>query len=222
MESSSTQALETSWIRAQAWRFAFLLSGAAMLAGGPQHPSPDLTKSFEDSTATMLADPGWVPAHLGILASYLLLLTALWLWARRAQPGGRLRAWTRFAMLAVALGVVEMAFHTASVLDVERLRAGEATPILTAHLVLAATVNPVLAIGVAGLAVVAAWGRRLGSRWIAWVPVVGGALYGAASPYVVLTHDQRVSPLFAIGTALLALWFVLVALWPVRGEKTEV
>jgi hypothetical protein len=28
---------------------------------------------------------------------------------------------------------------------------------------------------------------------------------------VVVTHDQRVSPLFAIGSALMAIWFFLVA-----------
>lgn len=204
----------------RAWRLAFVLSGVAMFVGGPQHPSPDLSRSFHESTAVMLANPSWVPSHLGLLAAYILLLAGLWLWGRTSAPAGVTRSWLRFALVAVALGVVEMAFHTASVVDLAHLRGGEPTPILTTHLVLAATVNPLLGIAVAGVAVLGARDGLLGSRWIAWLPVAGGALYGFASTYVVTTHDQRVSPLFAIGTSLMAFWFVLVALWPVRPSTS--
>lgn len=197
-----------------AWRVAFLLSGVAMFAGGPQHPGPDLSLSFHESTAAMLANPNWVPSHLGLLAGYVFLLAGLWLWGRAASPRGATWIWLRVALVAVALGVGEMMFHTASVIDLERLRAGEATPVLTTHLLLAATVNPLLALAVAVVAVLGARDRLLGSRWIAWLAVVGGTLYGIASAYVVASHDQRVSPLFAIGTSLLAIWFVLVAVWP--------
>jgi hypothetical protein len=192
-----------------------------MFAGGPRHPSPDLRLSFYESTAVMLADPAWVPAHLGLLVSYVFLLTALWLWGRAAQPGHSARGWQRFALFAVALGIVEMAFHTASVADLDRLRAGAATPVLTSHLALAAVVNPLLGVAVGGIAVAGARERLLGSPWIAWTAILGGALYGGASLYVVVTHDQRVSPLFAIGSSLMALWFLLVGLWAVRGAKAS-
>lgn len=206
-------------MRVQAWRVAFLLSGLAMFAGGPQHPSPDLRLSFQESTAVMLANPAWVPAHLGLLVSYAFLLMAVWRWGRDTPPARSTRAWQRVTLIAIALAIVEMVFHTASVIDVERLRAGVTTPILTTHLVLAALVNPLLGVAVGGLAVAAARNHVLGSLWIAWMAVLGGAMYGGASLYVVLTEDQRVSPFFAIGSSLMALWFLLVAFWPVRATR---
>ena len=116
-----------------------------------------------------------------MLAGYVLLLAGLWLWARRTSPRGATRTWLRAALVAVALGVVEMISHTASGVDLERLRAGDTTPVLETHLLLAAAVNPVLGIAVAGVAVQGARDRLLGSRWISWLAVVGGALYGPAS-----------------------------------------
>lgn len=199
------------------WRAAFFLSGAAMMAGGPRHPSPHLDLPFDDSIARMLAHPDWVPSHFFILLSFLLLLAGLALWQRDAGLSGRARTWSRFALVAAGLAVVEMSFHLAAVLDVDRLRAGAATPILTTHLFLTAIVNPLVGLTLAVLALHGARLRRLGSRWIAWMAVLGGAAFGAAGAYVVLTHDQRVSPLFAVGSSLLAFWFVLAAVWPTRA-----
>jgi hypothetical protein len=199
------------------WRAAFFLSGVAMMMGGPRHPSPHLELPFRASTARMLENPDWVPSHLFILLSYLLLLLGLALWQRRAELSARARAWSRFALAAAGLAVVEMSFHAAAVLDLDRLRAGAATPILTTHLFLTAVVNPLLGLTLAAVALHGARLGRLGSRWIAWMAVLGGAAYGAASAYVVLTHDQRVSPLFAVGSTLLAFWFLLVAVWPVAA-----
>lgn len=200
------------------WRVAFVLSGVAMIAGGPQHPSPDLALSFHESTAVMLANPRWVPSHVGLLASYVLLFLALWLWGRQAQPAGATRTWLRFALVAVGFGIVEMVFHTAAVVDLESLRQGGSTPILTTHLVLAALVNPVFGVAVAGIAVRGAIDRQLGSLWVAWMAVAGGLIYGLASAYVVATHDQRVSPLFAIGASLMAFWFLFAGVWRVRAS----
>lgn len=86
----------------QPWRIAFLLSGVAMFVGGPQHPGPDLSRSFHESTAVMLANPSWVPSHLSLLAGYVLLLAGLWLWGRSAAPEGATRTWLRFALVAGA------------------------------------------------------------------------------------------------------------------------
>lgn len=199
------------------WRPAFLFAGIALMVGGPRHPAPRPELPFSESTALMLAHPDWVPSHLLMLAAFCFLLTALLIWQRRAHPPAS-RRWTRFALFAVALAVLEMAFHTAAGIDLERLRAGSATPILTTHLTLAAIANPLLAVGLAAVALQGARFRQLGSRWIVWLVVLGSTLFGFASMYVVLTHDQRVSPLFAIGAALMALWFLAVAFWPVRGS----
>jgi hypothetical protein len=166
----------------------------------------------------MLAHSGWVPSHLWMLAAFALLFIGLALWQREPGLPAGTRQWMRFALVAVALAVVEMAFHTAAVVDLERLRAGSATPILSTHLLLAATVNPLMALALAGVAWHGARLRRLGSYWIAWLVILGGGVFGMASTYVVVTHDQRVSPLFAIGASLMALWFILAAFWPVRAE----
>lgn len=198
------------------WRPAFLLAGVALMLGGPRHPAPRPELPFFESTALMLAHPDWVSSHLLMLAAFSCLFVALAIWQRNANLPARSRRWTRFALFAVALAVLEMGFHTAAVLDLERLRAGSMTPILTTHLTLAALANPLLAVGLAAVALHGARSRQLGSRWIAWMVVLGGAAFGFASIYVVVTHDQRVSPLFAIGSALMALWFLLIAVWPVR------
>ncbi|MFL5386352.1 MAG: hypothetical protein ACJ8GN_27860 [Longimicrobiaceae bacterium] len=199
------------------WRPAFFLSGAAMMAGGPRHPSPNLGLPFHRSMATMLDNPEWVPSHLFILASFVLLFAGLALWQRSTPPHGPARAWSRFALAAAGLAVVEMTLHSAAVLDVDYLRAGQPTPILTTHLMLTAVVNPLLGLALGGLSLQGARTGRLGSRWIAWLAVLGGAAYGVAGTYVVLTHDQRVSPLFAVGSSLLAFWFILAAAWPLRA-----
>lgn len=199
------------------WRPLLLLAGAALFVGGPRHPAPHPDLPFHESTALMLADVGWVPSHLWMLAAFALLLAGLVFWERQAGLPAGPRRWTRFALVAVGLAVVEMAFHTAAVVDLARLRAGSATPVLSTHLLLAATVNPLMAVGLAGVALHGARLRRLGSYWIAWLVVLGAAMFGIASTYVVVTHDQRVSPLFAIGSSLMALWFILTAFWPVRA-----
>jgi hypothetical protein len=199
------------------WRAAFFFSGAAMMAGGPRHPSPHLDLPFNQSIALMLADPEWTPSHLLMLASYLLLLLGLVLWRSGAGLSGGARRWVRFAVFVAVLACVEMAFHAAAVLDLERLRAAQATPILTIHLWLTAVGNPLLGLALAGVAIHGARLGRLGSWWIAWMAVLGGAAFGFAGTYVVLTHDQRVSPLFAVGASLMAFWMLFAAVWPVRA-----
>lgn len=195
------------------WRAAFFLSGAAMMAGGPRHPSPDLDLPFDASIARMLANPDWVPSHLFILLSFALLFIGIALWRRGAEPDGAGRGWSRFALAAAGVAVVEMAFHTAAVRDLGHLQAGQGTPILSTHLLMTAFANPILGAGVGGLAVRGARTGRLGSWWIAWMAVLGGAAFGVAGVYVVVTHDQRVSPLFAAGSSLMAFWFLLAAVW---------
>ena len=207
--------------RLSLWRLAFLGSGVAMMIGGPRHPNPLPDQPFQDSIAAMLEHPDWVPSHVFILLGFALLLAGIVLWQRSAGLDGSDAGWVRLAMLAAAAAVIEMALHTAAVVDTQHLRAGEPTPILTAHLVLTAIVNPLIGIALAGLAVRGARLGRLGSWWITWMAVVGGASYGFAGVYVVLTHDQRVSPLFAVGAILIALWTLLVGMWPLPAARTE-
>lgn len=199
------------------WRAAFLLSGTAMMMGGPRHPSPHTDLPFRESLGHMLANPEWTPSHLLILSSFLLLFLGLALWRGRTELSGSAAGWARFALVAAGVACVEMTVHAAAVLDLERLRAGAATPILTTHLWLTLVANPLLGVALGGLALHGARLGRLGSWWIAWMAVLGGLAFGAAGVYVILTHDQRVSPLFAIGSSLLAFWMMFTALWPLRA-----
>ena len=96
------------------WRLPRLLAGVALFMGGPRHPSPHLDLPFRESTALMLADGAWVPSHLWMLISFVLLLVGLALWQRQPGLPSGTRRWMKFALLAVGLAALEMAFHTAS------------------------------------------------------------------------------------------------------------
>src|SRR5438045_2893054 len=118
------------------------IGGVLLFVGGGMHPPPDVTRSFDDATAGMMADPRWVPGHALLLIGYLLLIPGLIGHGRAAAPATRLASW--FAVAGAALSVVEMSFHLAAVVDLGALRAGGATPILNTHLVLATLAQPLL------------------------------------------------------------------------------
>jgi hypothetical protein len=210
----------TTLSRFPLWRLAFLLAGLAVLLG-PRHPGTERPNlSFVEAHLEMLAHPDWIGAHLTVLASWVLLLAGLVLLWRREQLAGEVRKLLPFAMAGAALAIVEMAFHTAAAVDLEALRAGDATPILTTHLWFAVVSNPLLGFSLAVLAVKAGALRALGSPWVAWLGALGGITYGAAAPLTILTRNTRFAVLF-VGLAVLALWFVLVSLWPVRAPAVR-
>lgn len=194
--------------RLHPWRICFFLAAAGILAGGPRHPGGTM--------AEMISHPDWLLSHVLVLAGFVALLAGLILYARSgALPDGT-RRWVRFAVIGTALQVVEMIFHTASMVDHGNLVAGRATPILTTHLVLALLLYPVFAITIIGFIVAAARERTLGSRWIAWIGVLGAAAHGAAPPLVVGLGDERFRILFPM-VVLFALWMLLAAVWPLRA-----
>jgi hypothetical protein len=103
------------------WRLCFILSALCLMAGGPQHPGGTM--------AEMLGDRRWVPAHSLFLAGFVLLLAGLLLYSRTLLPE-RTRRWLRFAVAGTILQAVEMAFHTAAVVDHDHLVAGILFPLL--------------------------------------------------------------------------------------------
>jgi len=193
--------------RIDSWRPFYLLGALLILVGGPQHPGGTM--------AQMLADPAWVPSHTMMLGGFVALLVGLLLHGRRALPE-RTRRWVRIAALGTALQAVEMVLHTAAVVDAAHLSAGEATPVLSAHLALSVVAYPVFAVTVIGLIVAAARERALGSPWIAWLGVAGAAAHGAATPLVVAAGLEQFRVLFP-GIAAFGLWLLLAALWPARA-----
>ena len=200
------------------WRPTLAIAGILLLIGGPLHPPVDTTKSFSESTALMLAHPNWPIAHALMLASYVLILLAFVGAAHRSDIPNSVRRILRFAQLGTALSVVEMAFHLAAMVDLSSLMAGGPTPVLTTHLSLAVVAYPMLGLSVAALAFQGARTRSFGRRAIGWLGVLGGLAHGLSAPIVVLTHDQRFSPLFT-GAAVMALWLCAVAIWPIDRTR---
>jgi hypothetical protein len=88
--------------------------------------------------------------------------------------------------------------------------------VLTTHLAMAVVVYPLFGAAVVGLIVAAARERVLGSRWIAWIGILGASAHGAAAPLRILTGYAPFSILF-VGVVVLALWMALAGVWPVRA-----
>jgi hypothetical protein len=193
------------------WRAAVLLSGVLILQGGPRHPRGS-------SMAEMLAHPDWVLAHTLVLAGFIALLAGLMLLRQGGPQPARTAWWLRFATFATALQALEMVVHTAAVVDSGHLATGHATPVLSTHLAMSVVVYPLFGASIVGLILASARERSLGSRWVAWLGVIGATAHGLAAPLVVLSGDRRFGILFP-GIALLALWMVLAAVWPVRATS---
>ncbi|MEO8432505.1 MAG: hypothetical protein ABI592_13415 [Acidobacteriota bacterium] len=190
-------------MRSNAWRICFILGAVFIAAGGPQHPRGTMEQ--------MLADPKWVPAHLLLLAAFLLLLAGLVLFGRSRPLPDRTRRWVRFATLGTVLQAIEMALHTAAAVDHDALATGHATPILSTHLTIAVLCYPLFSAALIGLVVAGVRDRTLGSPWFAWLGVLGLLGHGAAAPLVVAFHIEGARALFPLLLGF-ALWMFLAGL----------
>ena len=119
------------------WRWAFAISGGLILIGGPMHPGGTMEQ--------MLADPNWLPGHLLVLGGFLALLVGLIL-LRGTPRGAAISRVLRLAIAAAVLQSIEMFLHAIAVLDLEHLKAGQSTPVLTTHLTIAVVIYPLFAI----------------------------------------------------------------------------
>ena len=194
------------------WRSLFFLSALLLPIGGLQHP--------DGTMAEMLAHPAWVRAHALMLAGFLALFVGLFFLRSHATLPEATRRWTRFALIGTALQVVEMALHTAAVVDHANLVAGNATPVLSTHLAAAVVLYPVFSASVVGLIIVGARDGVLGSRWVSWLGVVGLAAHGLAPALVTfVSEDARI--LFRL-LMLVAVWLILAALLGTRRSDEVV
>lgn len=195
------------------WRASFFVAAVCILAGGPQHPRGA-------TMADMLGDPAWVRSHVLVTAGFCALFAGLVLYGRQRDLPRGTRTWLRLALFATALQLVEMVLHTASVVDHGNLVAGRATPVLSAHLGLAVIAYPVFGVLFAGLIVAGARDRALGSRYLAWLGVLGALAHGAAAPLVVTFGITQARILFPM-VMLLALWLVFTALMRLRAPAAS-
>ena len=157
------------------WRPFFVLSALLLPIGGFQHP--------DGTMAEMLGNPAWVRSHIFTFAGFLALFVGLLFLRSHPTLSEAARRWTRFAVIGSALQVVEMALHTAAVVDHANLVAGNATPVLSTHVVAAVVLYPVFSASVVGLIIVGARDGALGSRWVTWLGVVGLAAHGLAPAF---------------------------------------
>lgn len=70
-----------------------------------------------------------------------------------------------------------------------------------------------MTITVVGLILAGVRDRVLGSRWIAWLGVIGAVAFGAAPFLVVVLQIGWAPILFPIGM-LIGVWLILAAVWP--------
>ena len=189
------------------WRICFVLAALFILAGGPQHPG--------GTSEQMLGDPAWVRAHSILTAGFVALLIGLVFFGRVGRLPGRSQKWLRFAIVGTILQIVEMAFHTAAAVDYANLVAGRATPVFTAHQWLAVVLYPIFGLTMIGFVLAVTSDRVLGSRWIAWLGVLGAVAHGLSAPLVVAFGIEQARILFPM-LLLLAIWLLLAAFSAVR------
>ncbi len=203
-------------MKLQLWRLCFILSALFMIAGGPQHPGGTM--------AEMLGDPKWVPAHSLMLAGYITLLAGLLLYKRSTSLPASLPAsanrWLQFAIVGTVLQTIEMAMHTAAVVDHHHLVAGQSTPVLTTHLWLAVFFYPIFGLTITGFIIAGMRNRVIGSPWIGWLGIAGVLAQGAAPALIILFKIEWARILFPF-LMLFALWLILAGLWPLREREVE-
>lgn len=191
------------------WRLALGLSGLFLFAGGPLHPEGDANLDFYGATASMLADPNWVPSHALMLVSFVLLLLGLIGLARSGLMQGRMATLTRVVVFGAVVAVVEGVLHLMAVVDTAALKAGGSTPILNAHLGLAVVAYPLIGLPFAALAWFGGLRRMLTHPVVGAIGALGGISHGIAAPIVILSRDQRFSFLF-MGAIFIAIWLIVV------------
>jgi hypothetical protein len=193
--------------RIASWRPFLFVAGVLMIAGSATHPR-------DPSMQQMLMNPIWVPSHSLMLGGYVSLLASLFLLHR--SGGGPVGRWMKIALAGTALQTLEAFFHLISVVDADRLQAGHATPVFTAHTLLGGVGYPLFALVAMALVIAGARTRTLGRWWIAPLGVLGALLPGLAGILVIWMGMGDVGVLFA-GIAIFGLWEIAAALLPVRG-----
>jgi hypothetical protein len=183
------------------WRICLVVAASGLLIGGSLHPGGTM--------ADMLAHPDWLLSHMLQLVGLIAMAAGLWAFAAAVPLPARSRRWCRLAIGGTILQAIEMAVHTAAMVDHHNLVSGASTPILTTHLVMSVTLYPVFALALTGFIVAAARDRVLG--WRAGVLGIAGAIgQGLSAPLVVGLNIMAARVLFPT-IVLVALWLLIVA-----------
>lgn len=198
-----------SGFRFEVWRAWFAGAGLLLLAGGPRHPRGTMLE--------MLSHPDWFMSHALQVLGYGAMAAGLVAFSRTYANTPALKRWTRLAIAATALQTLEMAVHTAAMVDAGHLAAGHGTPVLTTHLTMSVLFYPLFAAATAAFFIKGMRERAIGSPWIVWIGVIG-TLGNGIAPILVGPFgwmEARILFAFMIG---IAIWLVLAAIWPARAE----
>lgn len=194
------------------WRVLFAAAGVLMLAGGPRHPGGSMLE--------MLMHHDWFMAHALVTLGYGTMLAGLVAFSRTGANTPALKGWTRFAIVATALQTLEMAVHTAAMVDAGNLAAGHATPVLTTHLAMSMVFYPLFGVASAAFFVKSMRARAIGSPWFVWIGVIGTLANGIAPILVGLFGWMEARILFAFMIGI-ALWLLLAAVWPASALRAH-
>jgi len=192
------------------WRVLFAVAGVLMLAGGPRHPGGSMLE--------MLRHHDWFMAHALVTLGYGTMLAGLIAFSRTAANTPALKRWTSFAIAGTALQTVEMAVHTAAMVDAGNLAAGHATPVLTTHLTMSMVFYPLFGITTAAFFIKGMRERAIGSPWIVAIGVIGTVANGIAPILVGLFGWTEARILFAFMVGI-AIWLLLAAMWPAAARR---
>jgi hypothetical protein len=204
-------------LRSLTWRLLLVAGGVAVAAGGALHPESDGSDTLREELATMTADPAWVPGHTLTTVGTVLVVLGLWSVLRSGAWPLAVRGPLLAAAVAWSLYTVETVMHLASAVDAHALAHGDAAPVAFTHIGMAAFLYPLsgVTLAVLALALGRAWG---GWRWLLAVPgIVGGVAHAVSVPLTLVLPTAELSPLFALGGILTALWAVATGL----GGRSE-
>lgn len=194
--------------RFEMWRMWFLAGGVLITVGGPRHPGGTMLE--------MLSHPDWFMSHALVLLGFGAFLTGLLLFARSQANTPALRRWTKLAIAGTALMTLEMAVHTAAMVDAGHLAAGHATPVLSTHLVMSVLFYPAFGVTSAFFMIAASRQRAIGSPLFVWLGVLGTLANGLA-PVLVVGFGWIEARILFRAIVGVALWMVMSALWPSRA-----
>ncbi|MHA6629766.1 hypothetical protein ACU61A_30370 [Pseudonocardia sichuanensis] len=197
------------------WPWLLLVSGVCGLAGGLLHPDEDPALTGDAALASWVGNPQWIPSHMLILASTVLLVPGLYGLARSLTGAARKAAWTSFG--AALVWVVESIPHLLAAADHHALLAGQPAPFLTGHLAGAVLVYPLAGFSLAALAVLG--GRALAHPALNAAGAVGGAAFGIAPIAVGPLGIDALGVLFG-GMLLVTTWVAAVGATALLRRRT--
>src|SRR5215218_1996495 len=113
--------------------WALLIGGVLFLVGGMLHPKQDPPGvSLKEHMRVMFEDPAWYPSHAVIFAGMALIAAALVGLVRGGSLSGVPNVHRAALVTAVtgSLAAAGMLLHLVSAVEVDRIAAGQRTPII--------------------------------------------------------------------------------------------